>query len=68
MQETDSNYVYRDTAPVSLNSSLGVLTAELLAEVNRRHDAARHDVSMILKANYSKADWERFKGVRRAGK
>lgn len=65
MEKTDLHYVYRDTAPAPLNSDLGALTSELLAEANRRHDAALHEVSTLLKAKYSKVDWERFNGVRR---
>jgi len=61
-------YVYRDKAPVALNSGLGALTDDLLAAANRRHDAALHEVSMLLKSRYGQVDWERFQCTRRGGK
>jgi len=57
---SDLHYVHRDKAPASLNSGLVDLTTDLIAEANRRHDAARHEVSMWVKAHYPHADWERI--------
>jgi hypothetical protein len=55
-----TTYAHRDTAPRLLNDQLGILTAELLAEANRRHDAALHSVSMEIKAKYGRVDYDRF--------
>jgi hypothetical protein len=53
-------YAFRDKAPLGLNAQLGAITAELLAEANRRHDKALHELSMDIKAKYGKVDFDRF--------
>jgi hypothetical protein len=65
--ELPLEYVHRDKAPALLNGDLGTLTAELLAEANRRHDAGIHQVSMDIKAKFGKVDYERFIAVKRRG-
>jgi hypothetical protein len=50
-------YFYRDKAPSAFNPAI---TEQLLAEANRRHDSARHTVSMDRKARYPAVDPERL--------
>lgn len=51
------DYFYRDVVPGQL---ISLLDDQFLAEANRRHDADRHEVSMIVKAHFSQVDWSRF--------
>jgi hypothetical protein len=50
-------YFYRDKAPSAFNPAI---TEQLLAAANRRHDSAKHTVSMWRKGRYVAVNPDRY--------